>query len=109
MVVRSNDLRGAVCDHFNDIQRGNYHANLPNVINTNPHGRSNFGGRGNGNGGGIANSPMDQFEINSLFSINTSALSVSLTNIGLYLTIAGFICLTLNFLASNYNKVIANN
>jgi F-type H+-transporting ATPase subunit a len=35
-------------------------------------------------------------------------LHLSLTNIGLYLTIGAFIVLTLNILATNYNKVVSN-
>ena len=39
-------------------------------------------------------SPLDQFEIRNLFSIDTPLLAnmnLSITNIGLYLTIAAFI------------------
>jgi len=56
-------------------------------------------------------SPLDQFEIRNLLSINApilNNLNLSLTNIGLYLTISAFIILTLNLLATNYNKVISN-
>lgn len=57
------------------------------------------------------NSPLDQFEIRNLLSLDAPILAnihISLTNIGLYLTIAAYIALTLNLLATNYNKVIAN-
>lgn len=57
-------------------------------------------------------SPLDQFEIRILLSVDAPILAnlhISLTNIGLYLTIAAFLVLTLNLLATNYNKVIANN
>jgi hypothetical protein len=36
-------------------------------------------------------------------------LNLSLTNIGLYLTIGGLFILTMNVLSSNYNKLISNN
>ena len=57
-------------------------------------------------------SPLDQFVIRDLLCIDAPILSnlhVALTNIGLYLTIAAFIVITLNFLATNYDKLIANN
>lgn len=56
-------------------------------------------------------SPLDQFEIRNLLSLDAPILAnlhISLTNIGLYLTVAAFIVITLNLLATNYNKVIAN-
>lgn len=55
--------------------------------------------------------PLDQFEIRDLLSLDAPILlnlHVSLTNIGLYLTIGGLITLTLNVLWTNYNKVVAN-
>lgn len=55
--------------------------------------------------------PLDQFEIRDLLSINAPILGnlhISLTNIGLYLTIGTFIILSLNLLATNYNKVVSN-
>ncbi len=60
----------------------------------------------------VITSPLDQFEIRILLSVDAPILAnlhISLTNIGLYLTIAAFLVLTLNLLATNYNKVIANN
>lgn len=57
-------------------------------------------------------SPLDQFEIRNLLSLDAPILAnlhLSITNIGLYLTIAASLVLTLNLLATNYNKVIANN
>lgn len=60
---------------------------------------------------GTINSPLDQFEIRNLLSLDAPILAnlhISLTNIGLYLTITAFIALVLNLLATNYNKVIAN-
>ena len=59
----------------------------------------------------IITSPLDQFEIRNLLSLDAPILAnlhLSITNIGLYLTIAASIVLTLNILANNYNKVIAN-
>ena len=56
-------------------------------------------------------SPLDQFEIRNLVNIDAAILGnlqLSLTNIALYLTIATVIILTLNVLATNYNKVISN-
>nr|YP_010480783.1 ATP synthase subunit 6 [Aspergillus avenaceus]UVN15593.1 ATP synthase subunit 6 [Aspergillus avenaceus] len=56
-------------------------------------------------------SPLDQFEIRDLFSINANLLGnihLSLTNIGLYLSIGLFLILTYSFLATNNNKIIPN-
>jgi len=56
-------------------------------------------------------SPLDQFEIRDLFSINSNLLGnlhLSLTNIGLYLLIGGFIIFSYSLLGSN-NKIIPNN
>jgi len=56
-------------------------------------------------------SPLDQFEIRNLLSLDAPILGnlhLSLTNIGLYLTIGAFLVLTLNVLATNYNKVVSN-
>lgn len=56
-------------------------------------------------------SPLDQFEIRDLLSLNAPILAnlhFSITNLGLYLTIAALIILALNILAVNYNKIIAN-
>lgn len=59
----------------------------------------------------IITSPLDQFEIRNFLSIDAPILGnlhISLTNIGLYLTIGAFSILTLNVLATNSNKVISN-
>ena len=56
-------------------------------------------------------SPLDQFEIMDLISINFNILNnnhISITNIGLYLTISTLIILGINKLATNYNKLISN-
>ena len=58
------------------------------------------------------NSPLDQFEVRDLFSINANLLGnlhFSLTNIGLYLTISIFIILTYSLLSTNSNKIVPNN
>jgi F-type H+-transporting ATPase subunit a len=57
-------------------------------------------------------SPLDQFEIRNLLSLDAPILGniqISITNIGLYLTIGTLLILMLNFLATNYNKVVSNN
>ena len=59
----------------------------------------------------LVKSPLEQFEIRNLLSLDAPILvnlRLSLTNIRLYLTISAFIALLLNFLATNYNKVICN-
>ncbi len=56
-------------------------------------------------------SPLDQFEIRDLFSIDAPILAylhLSITNIGLYLSIAAYIAISANILAVNSNKIIAN-
>lgn len=57
-------------------------------------------------------SPLDQFAIRNLFSLDAPILgdiSLSITNIGLYLTISTVILLNLYLLSNNYNKVVSNN
>jgi F-type H+-transporting ATPase subunit a len=56
-------------------------------------------------------SPLDQFEIRNLLSIDAPVLAnmhLSLTNIGLYLTIGAFLILSLNVLATNYNNIVSD-
>lgn len=56
-------------------------------------------------------SPLDQFEIRNLLSIEAPILgntSLSLTNIGLYLTIAGYLVFIINILSTNNNNIISN-
>lgn len=56
-------------------------------------------------------SPLDQFEIRNLLSLDAPILGnlhISLTNIGLYLTIGGLLILALNVLTTNYNKIVSN-
>jgi F-type H+-transporting ATPase subunit a len=57
-------------------------------------------------------SPLDQFEIRDLLSLDAPVLGnlhISITNIGLYLTIGLIFILVLNILSTNYNKVVSNN
>ena len=56
-------------------------------------------------------SPLEQFEISNYLSLDAPVFGyshISLTNIGLYLTIGAFTVLTLSVLATNFNKVISN-
>jgi F-type H+-transporting ATPase subunit a len=57
-------------------------------------------------------SPLDQFEIRDLLSLDAPILGnlhISLTNIGLYLLIGAFFILTLNLLSTNYDRLVGNN
>jgi F-type H+-transporting ATPase subunit a len=57
-------------------------------------------------------SPLDQFEIRDLLSIDAPILGnlhLSITNIGLYLLIGLFFIFVLNFLSTNYNRLVGNN
>jgi F-type H+-transporting ATPase subunit a len=57
-------------------------------------------------------SPLDQFEIRNLFSINISFLGnsyFSLTNLGLYIIISLVLIIIYSLLAINNNKIIPNN
>jgi F-type H+-transporting ATPase subunit a len=57
-------------------------------------------------------SPLSQFEVRDLLSIDTPILGnfhIAITNIGFYLTIGAFFLVILNFFATNYNRVISNN
>ena len=56
-------------------------------------------------------SPLDQFEIRNLFSIDTPLLAnmnLSITNIGLYMTIAAFIAFYFSILATNHSRITPN-
>jgi len=58
----------------------------------------------------IIQSPLDQFEIRDLFSLDIlNNIHLSLTNIGLYLVISSIIILTLSILSTNYNRLVSNN
>jgi hypothetical protein len=55
-------------------------------------------------------SPLDQFEIRDIFSIDIlNNIHISLINIGLYLILSSIIIFTLNILSTNYNKLVSNN
>ena len=57
-------------------------------------------------------SPLDQFEIRDLLSLDAPIfgnLHISITNIGFYLTIGGLFILTMAILSTNYNKLVSNN
>ena len=56
-------------------------------------------------------SPLDQFEIRNLFSVDTPLLAninLSVTNIGVYLTIAAFLAFYFSILATNNSKITPN-
>lgn len=55
-------------------------------------------------------SPLDQFEVRDLLSVAALGnLHISVTNIGLYLTIGGFVAFLYKILTANYKKVVSNN
>jgi len=61
---------------------------------------------------GYNTSPLDQFAIRNLLSLDAPILgeaNISLTNMGLYLTISAFIIISLYLISNNYNKVVSNN
>ena len=56
-------------------------------------------------------SPLDQFTIRNLLSLDAPILgntNLSLTNIGLYLTVGTTVVLILYVISNNYNKVVSN-
>ena len=56
-------------------------------------------------------SPLDQFEIRNLFSIDTLLLAnmnLSITNIGLYMTIAAFLAFYFSILSTNHSRITPN-
>jgi len=60
----------------------------------------------------IIASPLDQFEVRDLLCLNAPIMgniNISLTNIGLYLTIGALIIILLNIMGTNYNKIVSNN
>jgi F0F1-type ATP synthase membrane subunit a len=56
-------------------------------------------------------SPLDQFEIRNLLSLEILGgnIHLSLTNIGLYLTIGSLMVFIMSIAATNYNKLVSNN
>ena len=60
----------------------------------------------------IITSPLDQFEIRNLLSLEAPILGnlhIYISNIALYLTLAAFLTYILNVLTNNYNRIVANN
>jgi len=60
----------------------------------------------------LISSPLDQFEIRDLISLDAPILAnlhLSITNIGLYLVIGFFIAISFNIIGNNYNKLVSNN
>jgi F0F1-type ATP synthase membrane subunit a len=56
-------------------------------------------------------SPLDQFEIRDLLSLDASMLGnlhLSITNLGLFLTIGAIFFFVMNILATNSNKLVGN-
>lgn len=56
-------------------------------------------------------SPLDQFEIRDLISLNAPILgnlSLSLTNIGLYLTLGGYLVFVLSLIGNNNERIVSN-
>jgi len=56
-------------------------------------------------------SPLDQFEIRDLISLDAAVLAnlhLSLTNIGLYLTLSFFILLAISLAGNNYENLVSN-
>ena len=59
-----------------------------------------------------AYSPLDQFEIRDLISLDAPIIfsfHMTLTNIALYIILGSLISISLNLIASNYDKIIYNN
>jgi len=57
-------------------------------------------------------SPLDQFDIRDYISLDVAFLGnlhISLTNIGLYITIASLLIFAFSILATNFNKIVSNN
>lgn len=56
-------------------------------------------------------SPMDQFEIRNLISLDAPILGnlhLSISNIGLYLVIGGYLAFIINVISTNNNKIVPN-
>ena len=56
-------------------------------------------------------SPLDQFEVRDLISLKApilNNLSLSITNIGLYLTLGGYLVFALSLVTSNNHKIVPN-
>ena len=60
----------------------------------------------------IVNSPLSQFEIRDLLSLDAPILGnlhLSITNIGLFLMLGALFILALSLLTTNFNKLVGNN
>jgi len=58
------------------------------------------------------NSPLDQFEVRDLITLDSPLLGdlhLSITNILMYLAISAYIIFTVHLIWTNYNKVVSNN
>jgi hypothetical protein len=56
-------------------------------------------------------SPLDQFEIRNLLNIEAPLFGnmfLSITNIGLYLTIGGYLTFMLSILSTNEERIVPN-
>ena len=56
-------------------------------------------------------SPLDQFEVRDLISLNAPIignLSLSLTNIGLYLALGGYLVFILSLISNNNERIVSN-
>jgi F-type H+-transporting ATPase subunit a len=57
-------------------------------------------------------SPLEQFEVRDLLSLDTGIFGnyhIAITNIGLYLIIGTLLIFIINILGTNYNKLVGNN
>jgi F-type H+-transporting ATPase subunit a len=57
----------------------------------------------------IVNSPLEQFEVNSLISVIAPIfcyINISLSNLGLYSILILFIILSLHIISNNENKIL---
>ncbi|MCZ6903654.1 MAG: hypothetical protein O7C58_06635 [Rickettsia endosymbiont of Ixodes persulcatus] len=104
----NNNVMDAVLDHFNDIQRGNFHAYSPNYINPNAHGKG-ISSLINTHGG--INSPLDQFLIKEFitFFFNLGGnMKLLFTNMAFYLSIAAFLGSGLNVIYNKLKGLVSN-
>ena len=100
----------AVIDHFNDIQRGNFHTNSRNYINPNAHGKG-INCQPNANINLNLNSPLDQFlikEFITLFYNLGGNMKLLFTNMAFYLLSGSFIGYSLNLLYNKLTGLISN-
>ena len=104
----SNNVEDAAREHFNDIQRGNFHPNLPNRINPNAHGKGIHSAATNNDG---INSPLDQFSIRRFIQFTFNIVNntkFTITNIGVYIVISAYLSSAWNIISSNLKKTVSN-